>query len=478
MEKLQSLAFQAAISPDNESGLSVFHSACIESSYETIRAILHFSPNLLDTLIALTVAVDQRSKSKYSSKTPEVILKDSNNYRALNIISQHTKGMESRSLIHLAARLGTVSHIRRLLTMGWDINQISCFKADEYSTPVFLAVAKNCLEVVEELLVRGANLYDKHRSGFTPAHFASLNGRTDTLLYLLEIDGSFLEARGKGLRPIHLAAWGGHTEAAGALISYGAEIDAPKDFPTEEMSSSFCPDSDLFSDFDEIDEGTTPLMIAAANNHLDTLKLLVQRGASLDVRDYYNRSALFLPAQRGHYDIVRYLLAAGVNTDTDQNEGENENNENLLFFVSDPNCAKLLIECGIKVDARYDKGKTSLHYAAERGDIKMAEVLLNHGADIESKDLSGTRPLHVAARGSLETTKFLVERGADVNAIDNEGNTALHKAAANRQIETLRYLLKLGCVVEGWSTSYLASIPLARVRMILSSPTSYRPHNT
>ena len=477
MEKLQSLAFQALVSPDPRSGLSVFHSVCIEGNNEMIRAILHFSPTLLDTLMAVTVTVEQ-SSSRYSFKTPEQILKDLNNYRALNILSPYTKSMESRSLIHLAARSGTVSHIRRVLDGGGDVNQQSFFRADEYSTPVFLAVAKNTLEVVKELLLLGANLYDEHRSGFTPAHFASLNGRTDTLLYLLEIDSNFRDVRGKGLTPLHLAAWGGYTDTVGALISYGADIDAPKEFPTEEMSSSFCPEANLFSEFDEMDEGITPLMIAAANNHLDTLELLVQSGASLDVRDYYNRSALFLPAQRGHCEIVRYLITAGIDIEVAPNKVEDEESENLLFFVSDPNCAELLIENGVNVNSRYDKGKTPLHYAAERGDIKMADVLLAHGADIEAGDISGTRPLHVAARSSLETTKFLVERGVDINATDVDGNTALHKAAGNRQVDTMRYLLKLGCVIDGWSSSYLANIPLSRVRMILCSPTSQRIYHT
>ena len=463
MEKLQFLAFEAVFSTVHESGLSIFHSACIESNYETIRTILHLSPNLLDTLLALTTTVGQQSDDRYSLKTPEELLKNSQDHRSLQILNQYTKGMESRSLIHLAARMGTVAHVRRILAKGCDVNQLSFFQADEYCTPIYLAVAKNCLEVVEEMLLCGANLYEEHWSGFNSAHFAALNGKTDTLMYLLEIDVSFLEARGKGLKPIHLAAWSGHTETVGALISYGAEIDAPKDFPTEEINPYFCPVANLYSAFDEIDEGTSPLMIAAANNHLDTLELLVQRGASLNVRDYYNRSALFLPAQRGHYSIIRFLLAAGINIgNEEEEEGDNENCENLLFFVSDKKCAELLIENGVKVNARYDKKKTSLHYAAERGDIKMVKVLLDHGADIEARDLSGTTPLHISARCNLETTKFLIERGADINAIDNEGNTALHKAASNRQIETMRYLLKLGCIIEGWSSSYLATIPQLR----------------
>lgn len=77
------------------------------------------------------------------------------------------------------------------------------------------------------------------------------------------------------------------------------------------------------------------------------------------------------------------------------------------------------------VDCRDDQGCTPLHFAADRGLAPIAQLLLDHGADVNAKDADGQSPLHYAAIcGRQELCSLLVAAGADVALEDADGATA------------------------------------------------------
>ncbi|XP_063143236.1 cyclin-dependent kinase inhibitor 2A isoform X1 [Rattus norvegicus] len=76
----------------------------------------------------------------------------------------------------------------------------------------------------------------------------------------------------------------GNVKVAALLLSYGAD--------------SNCEDPTTLS---------RPVHDAAREGFLDTLVVLHQAGARLDVRDAWGRLPLDLALERGHHDVVRYL---------------------------------------------------------------------------------------------------------------------------------------------------------------------------
>jgi ankyrin repeat protein len=88
--------------------------------------------------------------------------------------------------------------------------------------------------------------------------------------------------------------------------------------------------------------------------------------------------------------------------------------------------AKLLISYGADVNARDGAGKTPIFYATENGNLKIARLLLTNKANV--KDYPELLNIAVK-RKRREIIEVLLQHGADVNTIDELGRTALHFTA-------------------------------------------------
>ena len=89
---------------------------------------------------------------------------------------------------------------------------------------------------------------------------------------------------------------------------------------------------------------------------------------------------------------------------------------------------------------------TPLHWAAEQGNVEAIRILLDHGADLHSQQLSGATALHLAAGRSRnpEAVRLLLARGAKVDALNRLRMTPLINAAAVGQKEIVSLLLAAG----------------------------------
>ena len=109
----------------------------------------------------------------------------------------------------------------------------------------------------------------------------------------------------------------------------------------------------------------------------------------------------------------------------------------------------LVIECSQNVRFQgFTDNVAPLHLASEKGHVKTALVLIDHGAGVMAQSADGETPLHLASqRGQLETARMLIERGADVTAQSANGETPLHLASKWGQLEVARMLIERGADV-------------------------------
>jgi uncharacterized protein len=106
---------------------------------------------------------------------------------------------------------------------------------------------------------------------------------------------------------------------------------------------------------------------------------------------------------------------------------------------------------GTDVNGSLGDGMTALHWAAEHGDLPMAQVLLTAGATVQVRTRIGDyTPLHLAARvGSGPVVSALLKAGAAVEARTSTGEVGpLHLAAASGSVEAVTALLDAGASID------------------------------
>lgn len=102
-----------------------------------------------------------------------------------------------------------------------------------------------------------------------------------------------------------------------------------------------------------------------------------------------------------------------------------------------------LLKQGADVNGAQGDGMSALHWAAERGDAELADMLIYAGANIAAVTRIGQyTPLHLAGKsGSAPVAKALLKAGADVNArTTTSGVTALHMAASAGSADVVNVL--------------------------------------
>jgi len=154
--------------------------------------------------------------------------------------------------IHDAAKSGDLDQIQRLVVEGVDVNE----KAVRDETPLIIAALAGNGEIVNYLLQRGADINARNASGLTA---------------------------------LHAAAYAGHTEIVSLLIARGAAID--------DASNRF---------------GTTPLLLATEENHIETVGSLLKHGANRNAVEMNGISATSKAGWREQWEVLKLLLANGA----------------------------------------------------------------------------------------------------------------------------------------------------------------------
>lgn len=352
---------------------------------------------------------------------------------------------DGQTALHLACRRGSSELVRAILEYREaDVDVLD----KDGDPPLVFALAAGSPECVCALIERGANVRSRLREGFGPsvAHVCAYHGQpdcmrelllagadpnaiddegesvlhravskkyTDCALVILENGGcgSMAVPNSKNLTPLHLcvATWNVAVVRRWVEVASPEEIADAIDIPSPVgtalcMAAAVKKDHEtegrelvrilLFAGADptaqDAQHGRTALHTAAMANDVELVKIILDAGVDVNIRNVQNTIPLHVALARGAKSCVGLLLSAGANCNMQDDEGDNafhiaaetakmirENLEWLILMLRNSNAA---------VEVRNHSGKTLRDFleALPREWISedLMEALVNRGVHL------------------------------------------------------------------------------------------------
>ncbi|KAH8976940.1 ankyrin repeat-containing domain protein [Lactarius hatsudake] len=211
--------------------------------------------------------------------------------------------------------------------------------------------------------------------------------------------------------PLHAALFNGHIKVAQLLRERGADVNAlgayertPLHFVSEFAAAEWL--LDCGADINSRDEfGSTPLYRVASRGYLEIVRLLLEHNAEVNAQNIHGYTSLIMASSNGYRDVVRYFLDQNADASVRNDSGDTALHRAAQYGRLE--VSRMLLDCNVEVNLQNDEGLTPLHRASEgsldddpgpwaRGHIDVVQLLLEHGADAQLRNLSGKTASEVA----------------------------------------------------------------------------------
>lgn len=368
----------------------------------------------------------------------------------------------NRDRVFAAARAGDLATIRRAFAAGFDPS------TQDRDGRTIHQVAKDLHHEAIELLARdiqggGSSRPEQDVRAIQDIIGAAQSGDVAALRASLDARPELIDALGglgfEKATALHLAALRNQHAAIRLLIERGANLDR-RDFP----------------------DNAAALHFAAAHGDIETLSLLVEAGADIEGKGDDHAVGVLGWAtcfNQVREDVADYLLSNGATLNVWTAIALDRPDELRAMIAADPSL----------LDARMSRNqhrRTPLHHAAAKNRVRMIRLLLELGADPNATDATGATALATAAQEQADeaVTSALLDGGAKLDfltavntdrydaaetmlrenpsriGLDGGDTIALHLAVSKRRLPAIHWLLEHGVAVNAkrsmWDCNHTA----------------------
>lgn len=360
------------------------------------REDINHSINIIEILVKAGGKVTRTDQT--SSRSWLVASIESGSFRLTELLQEaasHIK--ESASLTNMALQFAIetdqLEMVQGLVDQGADVNCFTYYYEGRYpfkfpwlTRPIALAAKKNNLKMTQLLLNLGADANSIAPWNGLPAH-------PEHRLQLQQ-EAQLRSLLKYGPKPaLHHAAWNGNAPMVRILLQHGADVDVKDHF------------------------GYTPLQAACHPNSLETVKVLLSRIPSVD------ETALYAASQGGSLEVLEFLIFRSLNPGfcplLDGTAALS-----AAVEIQSIHLVYALLQAGVSPDP------ISLHAAARKcgGSAQIVKCLLDAGAKVDAANCDAancecspsypTTPLQMAVgQRNLELVNLLLQHGADISHV-------------------------------------------------------------
>jgi ankyrin repeat protein len=413
-------------------GTTALHRAVRQNDLPTVEALLK-------------AGADAKAATRYGV-TPIAIAALNGNAAILRRlldagVDPNSAAPNGETALMTAARTGSVEAVSVLVDRGAKVNAAD---RTHEQTALMWAVLENHPAMVKLLLDRGAEINAHTRvvrpkgeyvparpaaasgtgiirqralptpdGGMTPLLFAVRDGNAEMVRLLLDRGADIQQSSGNHTTPLIIALLNGQTGIATELLTRGADANAVDDYKRGPLFAAI--------DLRNFNHEKYPDLPTDGREPLDLIKTLLKKGANTNQRtdtvpvhglmqfdaswvNFDGQPPFVRAALSGDIEVMRLLLeyradpniattqgttalmaASGINWIPGQTYSHTE-----AEYVE---AVKLCLDRGADVNATNTLALTAMHGAANRGWESIIQILADHGAKLDVKDIAGRTPM-------------------------------------------------------------------------------------